>query len=343
MKGQHKIVTMNDVAREAEVSQTCVSMVFNGKGNGNISEETQRKVLEACRKLGYRKNRIAESLNNNGRTGIIGLIADDLLGNDFAHEIIGGCQAACRDLDKTLMIATVDGKDAEKDMASIQTLLDFQVESIVYATRFYHEITLPSILMDKPICLINCFVRNQSFASVIPDDYMGAYKATEYLISNGHRHILFLSNSLQLNGKLIPATEKREKAFLDATFKNGLERAHIIRTEIERNALIDTIKDILFASVRPTAIFTYNDRMALTIISVAKDIGMKLPHDLSIIGYDNQEVISQFITPSLSTVALPHFDMGYRAIMHVNSRVKSLDSEILAEPQLIIGESVRHL
>ena len=140
---------MNDVAKAANVSQTCVSMVLNGKVKGNIPEETQEKVLKVCKELGYRKNRIAGSLNTNGRTGIIGLVADNLLGNDSAHEIIAGCQAAARELDKTLMIATVDGKDKERDIASVQTLLDFQVESIVYATHFYHEVTLPEILLDN--------------------------------------------------------------------------------------------------------------------------------------------------------------------------------------------------
>ena len=332
---------MNDVAREADVSQTCVSMVLSGKGN--IPEETQKKVLEACTKLGYRKNRIAVSLNRHqGGTGIIGLVADNLLGNDFAHEIIAGCQAGCRELDKTLMIATVNGLDSERDAASVQTLLDFQVESLVYATHFYRSVTLPSILLDKPVCLINCYTEDRSVATVIPDDYNGAYKATEYLIGNGHRNILFLSNSLTIGGKLLPATIKREKAFTDVASKYGLE-AVIERTEIERKALLSLIEKVLSSSSHPSAIFTYNDRMALTVISKAKDMGIRVPEDLSVIGYDNQEVISRFITPSLTTVALPHFDMGYKAIMHVDDHHTDKEREILAEPLLVAGESVARI
>lgn len=334
---------MNDVAKAANVSQTCVSMVLNGKVKGNIPEETQEKVLKVCKELGYRKNRIAGSLNTNGRTGIIGLVADNLLGNDFAHEIIAGGQAAARELDKTLMIATVDGKDKERDIASVQTLLDFQVESIVYATHFYHEVTLPEILLDKSICLINCFTKQGDFPAIIPDDYKGAEKATKYIIDNGHRKITYISNALTISGEIIPATSKREQAFLDTVKEHNLDECRIVRTEIEIGSILNTVLPIFRSTDRPSAILCYNDRLALTVISAAKDMGLRVPEDLSIVGFDNQEVISRFITPSLSTVALPHFDMGYKAIMTVDGIGNKATGQILLDPMLIIGSSVRNI
>ncbi len=330
---------MADVARSSGVSQTCVSLVLSGKGK-NIPQETKDKVMNACVRLGYRRNRIAASLNRHqGGTGIIGLVADELLGNDFAHEIIAGCQAACEELDKTLMITTVSGIDNEKDSMAIQTLLDFHVDCIVYATHFLKEVKLPQVLREMPICLINCYLADRSVSSVIPDDYKGACKATEFLIENGHRDILFMSNSLTINGELIPATVKREKAFRDCTRKYGIE-ATIRRVSIERNSLVSLTDEILSSGTLPSAVFTYNDRMALTVMSVAKDMGMKIPDDISIMGYDHQEVISRYLTPSLATVALPHFDMGYRAIMHVVKLMEEGVQEILLEPLLIEGDSV---
>jgi len=339
IKDQNKTVTMVDVARISGVSQTCVSLVLSGKGK-NIPQETKDKVMNACIQSGYRRNRIAASLNKHqGGTGIIGLVADELLGNDFAHEIIAGCQAACGELDKTLMIATVSGTDDGKDITAIQTLLDFHVDCIVYATHFLKEVKLPQILRAMPLCLINCYLADGSVSSVIPDDYKGAYKATETLIQKGHRDILFMSNSLTINDEFIPATVKREKAFLDCAGRYGIE-ASIKRVSIERNSLVSLTDEIFSSRDLPGAVFTYNDRMALTVMSVAKDMGMRIPDDISIMGYDHQEVISRYITPSLETIALPHFDMGYQAIMHVVKLQEEGIREILLEPLLIEGNSV---
>ena len=217
------------------------------------------------------------------------------------------------------------------------------MESIVYATHFYHEVTLPEILLDKSICLINCFTKQVDFPAIIPDDYKGAEKATKYIIDNGHRKITYISNALTISGEIIPATSKREQAFLDTVKEHNLDECRIVRTEIEIGSILNTVLPIFRSTDRPSAILCYNDRLALTVISAAKDMGLRVPEDLSIVGFDNQEVISRFITPSLSTVALPHFDMGYKAIMTVDGIGNKATGQILLDPMLIIGSSVRNI
>jgi len=338
------MVTMKDVAREAGVSQACVSLVLNEKDTGNITEETKARIFEVCKKLGYRKNRLAGTIHKNGKSGIIGIIADGLLLTDFAHSIIIGAQAAATTNGKTLMVASIDSASGDYGTSAIQTILDYRAEGIIYATSFHREVTLPSSLFSSPLVLVNCFTKQREVTSIIPDDYLGLKKAMEYLISKGHRKIVYLSNNLTINNEIIPATNLREKAFKDAVTSYNLKKTTCKRLEIQQEAISAEVGKILAQTDRPTAILCYNDRMALAVITCLQQAGVKVPEDISIVGYDNQEVITDYLTPKLATVSLPHYEMGFNAIKELldNPEANKV-TQSLVEPVFLEGNSVKEV
>lgn len=335
---------MKDVAKEAGVSQACVSLVLNEKDTGNITEETKARIFEVCKKLGYRKNRLAGTIHKNGRSGIIGIIADGLLLIDFAHSIILGAQAAATENSKTLMIVSIDSASKKFETTATQTILDYRAEGIIYATSFLRGVALPPTLYSEPLVLVNCFTNTREVTSILPDDYIGLKKAMEYLLSKGHRNITYFSNSLTIASEIIPATKLREKAFLETVKEHNLADATIIRMDITREAIVAEVNRLLALENRPTAILCYNDRMALAVTTCLQQSGLRVPEDISVVGYDNQEVIVDYLSPKLVTVSLPHYEMGYNSIKKLLDTIDGKEAtEMLVEPILIEGNSVKEV
>jgi LacI family transcriptional regulator len=329
-------VTMNDVAKAANVSQTCVSMVVNGKADGKIPKATQKLVLDTCRALGYRKNRLAGSLNSGKGSSIIGVIADGLLVSNFAHDIILGCQDAAHEQDKTLMLISVDTEHTD-DFKPVQIMLDYQVDSIIYVTTYYRKIDLHPLITSKPVVLVNCYSDNHSCIEIVPDDYLGSFMATEFVLQQGHRNVVYMSNSLMINNEKLPATVLREAGYVDACKKYGVKNPKITPIDICQKEIKEKVISLLTGNHKPTAIICYNDRMATTVFCMATQLGLSIPNDLSIIGYDNQRVITDFLTPKLTTIALPHYQMGYQAIYEILNGTKTIEHKI--KPELIKGNS----
>jgi len=330
---------MTDVAKMAGVSQSTVSLVLNGKASESIPDTTRQKVMDASNALGYRPNALARALKNRD-TGVIGFITDELVTTNFAGSIVKGAQDVAWDHHKVLMLVNVDNR---KDMIeqAIEKMLSYRVESIVFATMYHHDFQIPDNLGDIPAVLINCFDSHRSVPGVVPDDYSGAYKAVKYLIDNNHQRIAYISNIMD-----IPATIKREQGYKQCLSDNGIafDANLLIKTEIEGDKVFRVTQNLLELKNRPTAIFCYNDRCALSVYSAAASIGIKIPKELSVIGYDNQIVLSEFLIPKLTTVQLPHYEMGAWAIKYLFDHKKGyppINEKI--EPMLIIRESVRSI
>lgn len=345
---EKKATTMADVAKAASVSQSTVSLVLAGKAERNIPERTRQRIYKACKDLNYHVNLLASALNRS-QSGIIGMVANELLTTDFAGDMVNGAQEVTWKEGKVLMLVSIDAADDEITRKAIEHLIGFRVESIVYAANYYHEISFPEALAHVPTVLVNCYEATETIPCIVPDDYGGAYTLTQYLLENGHDNIIYLSNSMvdELTGNKIPATLAREAGFLQALRDSGLNPdpfecirpISIIGSEVVKVAL-----EILQRKDRPSAIMCYNDRMAMGVYSASALLGLKIPTDLSVVGYDNQKVVSEFLYPYLTTVELPHYQMGAMAIKYIENHDYPFEYEQKAiMPRLVVRDSVKKI
>lgn len=343
-----KAPTMADVAKAAGVSQTTVSLVLAGKAGKNIPEKTRQRIYEACNELNYHVNRLASALNRP-KSGIIGMVANELLTTDFAGDMVNGAQKMTWKKGKVLMLVSIDTDDDAITQKAIEHLIGFRVESIVYAANFNHEVSFPEALTHVPTVLVNCYEATETIPCIVPDDYGGAYALTQYLLENGHTKIIYLSNNLidDRTGKKIPATLAREAGFLQALRDRGLNpdpAECILPISINGSEVVKVAMEILQRKDRPTAIMCYNDRMAMGVYSASALLGLKIPNDLSVVGYDNQKVVSEFLYPYLTTVELPHYQMGEMAIRYLETHkypFRYVQKAIM--PRLVIRDSVRKI
>jgi LacI family transcriptional regulator len=300
---------MHDVAQRAGVSQSTVSFVINNRTDIGISDETKERVLKAVRELDYRPNAMARGLRSS-KSQLIGLISDEIAATPYAVQIISGAQDAAWELDQVLLVINTGGNKEIKDRA-VRTMIDHQVESIVYATMYHRAVNPPDRLRHVPCVLLNCFAPDRSFPSVVPDEVQGGRTATEALILKGHRRIGFINNI-----DAIPATFGRLAGYQEVLASYGLayDERLVQRMQSDSGGGYDGAQALMQLPDPPTAIFCFNDRMAMGAYDAVRKIGRSIPEDVAIIGFDDEEMISAHLYPPLTTVQLPHYEMGQWAI-----------------------------
>ena len=302
--------TMSDIARVAEVSRTTVSFVLNNHvSSASIPAETKARVLEAAKSLSYRPNLAAQALHTN-QTHTIGFVTDEIATTPHAVNIIRGAQDAAWAHGKLLLIVNT-GADATVKETAIEIMLGRQVEGIIYAAMYHHEVTLPPNIYEGSAVLIDCFNADRSLPSVVPDELQGGRTATEMLLNKGHRRIGFINNI-----DPIPASFGRLEGYkqalqaYDIPFDENLVRLHFSDA---RGGYQGTL-DLMQLREPPTAIFCFSDFMAMGAYDALRTLGLSIPEDIAVIGFDNHEVIAAQLRPTLSTMQLPHYQMGTWAV-----------------------------
>jgi LacI family transcriptional regulator len=311
---------MADVARLAGVSPTAVSFVVNERADGSISPETQQRVLEAIDALGYRPNRAAQGLRTR-RTRTIGFVTDEIAATRPAGQTIAGVHDVAR-RHGTLVLIVNATRDQRVLRREIEDLVDRQVDAIAFAVVGTRRATLPEAAQHVPTVLVNCFVANNTIPCVLPDEAAGGRAATELLLSEGHRRIAFLTG---LPGAW--ATRQRLKGYRAALAVSGIQfdERLVLRGNFRADSGYDLTRRLLTRRRRPTALFCGNDRMALGAYLAIKEAGLRVPDDVSVVGYDDQEDIAPEIHPPLTTVQLPYYAMGrWAADQLLSGAVESL-------------------
>lgn len=309
----NKAPSMKDVARQAGVSQTTVSFVINNVGDeNNIPQETQARVLEAVSALGYRPNAVARNLRSQ-RTHTIGFVSDEIATTPFAGQMIQGAQDVAWEYNKLILLVNTGGNQQMQGDA-VEALLERQVDGIIYAVMYHHQVTPPPALYETPCVLLDCFAAAGSLASVVPDEAAGGQEAVELLIRNGHRRIGFLQNIDR-----IPAAFGRLQGYRQALAAHGLafDDSLVVTGLSDQGGGYQAARTLLEQAQRPTALFCFNDRMAMGAYLAASDLGIAIPQQLSVVGFDNQETIAPWLRPALTTVQLPHYAMGRWATSHL--------------------------
>lgn len=312
---------MKDVARLAGVSQTTVSFVLNNLSEAGIPQETRERVWAAIEQLGYRPNAMAQGLRRK-RTNTIGFITDEIATTPYAGQIIEGAQDAAWEYERILLVINTK-KNPMIETQAIEMLMDRKVDGMIYATMYHRPVIPPKALREITTVLLDCFDEDRSYPSVVPDECRGGYEATQYLLEKGHRQIGFINNWHD-----IPATIGRLQGYRDALTDFGIildERlVYTIPNENESLQGYDGTQHLMRLPNPPTAIFCYNDRTAMGVYDALRKLGLSIPNDVAIVGFDNQEIIAAHLYPPLTTMQLPHYAMGEWAVRHL---IDLLDSE----------------
>lgn len=300
-----RAVRLTDVAARAGVSITTASVVLNDKADG-IPLDTRQRVLAAASELGYRANAQARNLRLQ-KSMTLGLISDDIATMPFAGNLIRGAQEAAWNAGFLLVVVDTYG-ERERERRAIDALQQRQIDGFLYAAGHHKVITPPSELAGSPTVLLDARDGGSRISGVVPDEVAGARTAVEHLIDNGHRRIAFLQNQAD-----IAATPLRLEGYRQALEDAGLafDPALVEATvpEDRRLALEATVR-LLDRPDRPTGLFCFSDRAASGAYAAARRLGLSIPDDLSVVGFDNLELVAAWVDPGLTTVQLPHEAMG---------------------------------
>jgi LacI family transcriptional regulator len=303
---------MQDVAALAGVSKTTVSFVINEVPGSNIPPETQNRVWKAVRELDYRPNVMARSLRRK-RSHTLGFVSDHVATTPYAGLMIQGAQDAAWTQGMILLLVNTE-EDPEIEKAAINMMLDRQVDAIIYASMYHRPVDPPDPMREVPVVLLDCYSEDQSLPSVVPDEVQGGRDATRVLLQKGHRRIGFINTVDRVPaafGRL--AGYRQALAACDVAYDEDLVCAEIA----EQAGGYRCTLDLLQRPDPPTALFCFNDRMAMGAYDAVRKLDLSIPEDVAVVGYDNHEMIAAHLFPPLSTMALPHYEMGLWAANQV--------------------------
>ena len=328
------MTTIHDVAKKAGVSSATVSHVLNE--TRFVSDELRKRVVDAMGELGYRRNTLASSLRK-GRTQTIGLILPDS-SNTFFAELGRGIEEAAFSHGYNLILCNSDN-DIEKEHLYIDLLTEKQVDGIILDTEEKDIHSLHTIIPDTtPIVLIDRDLFNNDYDIVLSDSRQGGCIAAQHLIELGHKNIGCITGPEEMVSSI-----ERLQAFKHSLNEAGLSLDPGLVTQGDfhpESGYIGAMK-LLHLKNPPTAIFACNDSMAIGVIRAAVELGLRVPNDLSLIGFDNIELCN-YTCPALTTIDQPKINLGQKAIQHLVDRISNHSIPVVRElipTELIIRES----
>ena len=311
-----KKVGIRDVAAVAGVSTATVSHALNGLGS--MTDETRRRVNRVAKELNYRPNRMASSLRRE-KSHIIGFVDDTVATTPFAVTMLKGAQEAAVTRAYSMIMAS-SASNPDLEAQEIALLRSFPVDGVIVGRMFHQYVDVDVAEVGMPVVLVNARARNDDLNSLVPDEARIGEDATHELLNAGHRDIAHLS--IAASGC---ARDGRIAGYLGAIAGVASERVLYAReatTEAAREAAVALLR----ADDRPTAVFCFNDQMAMGVYQAAQRLGLSIPGDLSIIGVDDLEIIAAALDPALTTVGLPHYEMGRRAVELLIQLIEGTDT-----------------
>ncbi len=310
-------MTLADVARRAGVSQTTASFVLSGRREEmRISSQVEARILRAVQETGYRPNVVSRSLRT-GSTHTIGFVSDTVATTPFAGHLIWGALDAARDHDRLLLIAETEG-DPALETQLIETMRDRQVEGIVLASMYTRWANVPRALLGGPSVLLNVLPSKETLvASVIPDEAEAGRAAARLLLEAGHREGIY-AVGVGVDPVRTPkgsvAASERLLGIEDVLSSAGTGLAGgVFLDDWQPLGGYDATKQILAREVPARALICFNDRVSFGAYQALEDAGLKIAHDVSVVSFDDEPVAS-WLRPGLTSVALPHYELGRKAI-----------------------------
>lgn len=308
--------TIKDVAKLAGVSVATVSRVLNDLPG--YSEETRAKVLNAVTELGYQPNAIARGLVNK-RTQTIGVLFPSV-SSAFSSEILHGIEEAAQEHGYSVVVCNT-AEDGKRTMKYLQVLREKQVDGIILSSGVLKEEYYETLRkMGIPVVLVASKSEYADIPYVKVDDHQAAYDACTYLIQQGHRRIGMISGPAHD----VIAGEPRIAGFRAALADHGLpvDEAPVLDGRFSFAGGCKAAEELLRQAPEVTAVFAAGDEMAIGVISTALRLGVAVPAQLSVIGYDNLK-LAEMSYPPLTTVAQPLAGMGRLAASKLLTRIET--------------------
>jgi LacI family transcriptional regulator len=314
--------SMRDVARAAGVSQTTVSFVINDVPDTHISQATRDRVRAAVERLGYRPNALARGLRR-ATTDTIGFVSDEVGTTPFAGRMLQGAQDASWEHGKLLILVTTGG-DPAVEARALATLVDRRVDGIVYATMCRRVVEPARLLREVPAVLLDAEAADRSLPSVVPDEESAAFGATSLMLDAGCDRIAFLNSA-----GASPAVSARLAGFRRAVETRALpfDASVVLACRAVQGGGYDAAQALMDVADPPTALLCFNDQIAMGAYQALFDRRLRIPDDTAVVGFDNHELIAPYLRPGLSTVALPHYEMGRWAVEHLLDQIAAPRSE----------------
>ncbi|MFC5451816.1 LacI family DNA-binding transcriptional regulator [Paenibacillus aestuarii] len=329
--------TIYDVAREAGVSIAAVSQVINGKGK--ISEERRNEIFSVMERLNYRPSLIAAALTGK-RTYTLGLLVPDI-SNPFFAEIAHAVEDQAHQRGYSLAICSTHNDD-ERIERYLSLLQQKSVDGLIIGTGMDNvELLGPLIEKSVPIVSIARETLSSHVVPVLVGDFAGGCMAAQHLLQLGHTRLAVIAENLKVS-----SSRERIRGFRQTLEAAGLALPETwvlaggndLLQEGKRNAMM-----LLQQTVRPTALFCCNDLLAIGALQAAKELGFRVPEDLSIVGFDNT-ILASVTDPPLTTVAQPIAEMGKLAVNLLIEELTKVGTtsnvqRTVIEPELVVRKS----
>ncbi|HAS3647085.1 TPA: substrate-binding domain-containing protein [Vibrio cholerae] len=333
------MATMKDIARLAGVSTSTVSHVINK--SRFVSDEIAERVNNAAQQLNYAPSALARSLKMN-RTKTIGMLVTTST-NPFFGEVVKGVERSCYHQGYNLILCNTEG-DNQRMKASINTLLQKRVDGLLLMCStlegerldvFDRYPDIPIVVMDwGPILFASDKIQDNSL--------QGGYMAAKHLIECGHKEIGCITGPL-IRHQAQMRYEGYKRALAEAGI--AINPDWIVESDFECEGGYQAFEKLYQRGKLPSALFVSNDMMAMGVIQAASQRGLRVPDDLSLIGYDDVH-IAKFMTPALTTIHQPKYRLGKAAVDALLYRLENPDTTaqvVQLEPTLVVRNSVRKL
>jgi LacI family transcriptional regulator len=327
--------TIRDVAKAAGVHPSTVSRVMNG--NSSISQETIKKVRLVIKELKYTPNALARSLKTN-KLRTFGMLIPDIA-NPFYAGLARGVENAANEHGYNVILCNTD-YSFEKEKTYLRLLEERRVEGLILASAKSQYKSIMELEKRKfPYMLLSRNIKGLQRNSISINNIVGGFLATQYLIGLGHKKIGHITGPYNTTADL-----DRIKGYKKALHDYGIpfNMQYMGKGDFKNKGGYYVMNNFLKLADPPTAVFTANDLLAVGSIEAIREQGYDVPHDFSIVGFDDIQLAS-YLSPPLTTIRQPMLEMGYLAIIKLLERIgnKVSHENIFIKPELIERKSCR--
>lgn len=331
---ERKKVTIQDVAQAAGVSRQTVSRAINNRNE--ISLETRSRIMAIVEAMGYRPSSIARGLATH-RTRTLGLVIPDVA-NPFFSEVVRGAEHAAYAEGYTVFLCNTD-ENPQRELAILHLLEEQRVDGVVLCSSRLDDEALRNTVERHPtVVLVNRPLAGNEVGTILLNDKSGGQLLTEHLLGTGHRAIGFLSGPLASR-----SGRKRAEGYQEALAAYDVPHRAEWTVHCAPTVLggYQSARDLLNRHPELTAIFCYNDLVAIGTLQACAELGRKIPDDLAIVGFDDIP-LAALVTPPLTTCRVPRYEVGAQAMRLLLDRVNGCTdacTEICLSPELIVRAS----
>ena len=331
-------VTIADVAREAGVSPMTVSRVINNKED--VSVRTRQRVLAVIDRLDYRPSGIARGLVTR-RTGTLGLVVPDVA-NPFFSDLVRGVEHVAYAQGYNVFLCNTE-EDPQRELTVLESLEEKRVDGLVLCSSRLDEAQLQvALARHRSVVLVNRRLGSGPVCSVLVDDETGGRLATRHLLHTGHQAIAFLAGPPNSHsGRL--RTRGYRAALADAGVPSLPDWVYPCHPGVDGGQ--EAARSLLAAYPQVTALFCYNDLVAVGALQACAELGLAVPGDLALVGYDDI-LLSALVTPALTTCRVPRYELGGQAVQLLLEQIEGCSPDghqIVLQPELVVRASAPEL